>query len=253
MHPISADDIARIPLFSAVERDFLESIARNAKRLPCQARDRIVEEGDQAGALFLIAAGYFKAVTISEGGKETLLSIMGPGEVFGELSILDGQTRSATVTALQVGALVIIEQRQLLDLLHSSPVLAIQLLKGLCLRVRDLTRRCGELGSMAVPGRLAQAILRLAELHGHSEGQLVKIPVRISQQDLGALAGATRESVNKQIGAWQIARILCVEDGYLVLNDLAALRLLVLDDQLEREPRAVRQSGGARDKLPNRK
>lgn len=222
-----AKRVAEIPLFEKLDERSRRSIARLMRLRQCKARERIVWEGDPAGSLFLAISGYFKAVATNRSGKELLFSIMGPGEVFGELSVLDGEPRSATVIALQPGTLGVIEQAPLFELLRASPDLTIQIAKGLCKRVRVLSKRCESLSSMPVPGRLANVLVTLAGRHGQKNGGALRIPVRLSQQDLGSMAGATRESVNKQLRAWSDTGVVRLEKGCLVIVDLNALRTVV--------------------------
>jgi CRP/FNR family cyclic AMP-dependent transcriptional regulator len=201
--------VARIPLFSTLDQASLETIARLVSLRHCSAREHVVWEGDPSGALFLIISGHYKAFSTSPDGKELVFSLMGPGEVFGELGVLDGEPRSATVVALEAGHLGVIEQQPLLDVLHSSPALTIQIAKGLCQRVRALSKRYGDVTMFTVPARLARLLLTL---------------VHLSQELLGSMVGATRESVNKQLVAWTDAGILSKDERCIVILDPETLR-----------------------------
>jgi CRP/FNR family transcriptional regulator, cyclic AMP receptor protein len=216
--------VASIPLFASLEpadRGLVAGLLRVKRYAP---RQTVVWEGQPGGALFLALSGFFKAVTsASTDGKEMLLSIMGPGEVFGELSVLDGQPRSASIVALQASELASIERESLLELLKTSPRLAVGLIEVLAQRLRNLTKRCETISSQDVPRRLAQVLITLANKHGKTDGRAVRIPVRLSQQDLGNMVGATRESVNKQLRQWTQTGILKHESGEVVILDLRAL------------------------------
>jgi CRP/FNR family transcriptional regulator, cyclic AMP receptor protein len=215
--------VASIPLFSSLEPAALRPLAALLRPRRYSARQVVVWEGEAGGTLFLSLTGYFKAVTAGSDGKEVLLSVMGPGEVFGELSVLDGQPRSASVITIEAGELASIERPALLELMRNSPSLAIGLIEVLAQRVRNLTKRCETISSQDVSQRLAQVLVSLAEKHGQTEGQQVKIPVRLSQQDLGSMVGATRESVNKQLRKWRQIGVLRHETGCVVISNLAAL------------------------------
>lgn len=216
--------VARIPLFASLEPEARKPLARLIRVRRYAARQPVVWEGEAGGTLFLSLSGYFKAITAGRDGKEMLLSIMGPGEVFGELSVLDGQPRSASVITVEAGELASIERPALFELMASSPSLAIGLIEVLAQRVRTLTKRYETISSQDLPQRLAQVLVSLAQKHGQPDGPRVRIPVRLSQQDLGSMVGATRESVNKQLRKWTQTGVLHRETGCVVISDFPALR-----------------------------
>jgi CRP-like cAMP-binding protein len=215
---------AQIPLFSALDAAECQLIARLIRVQRYPARGTVVWEGDAGGALFFVLTGYLKALSAGADGNEVLLSVMGPGEVFGELSVLDGQPRSASVVALEASELAVVEREPLLALLRQSATLALGLIEVLTQRLRNLSKRCENISSLDIPARLAEVLLSLAERHGQPSGADVRIPVRLSQQELGNMVGATRESVNKQLRNWTQTGILRQEEGRVVISDLAALR-----------------------------
>ena len=218
------DLVARIPLFAALDADALRLISRLMKRRRYRARQVIVWEGESGGTLFCVVSGYLKAVTAGAEGKEMLLSVMGPGDVFGELSVLDGEPRSASVVAIDSAELASIEQDQLRAALSASPSLALGLLKVLSQRIRHLSRSVESISSLDVPARIARLLITLAERHGQPQGPGVKIPIKLSQQDLGSMVGATRESVNKLLRVWTAQGSLQLESGRLVLTDFEEFR-----------------------------
>jgi CRP/FNR family transcriptional regulator, cyclic AMP receptor protein len=215
--------VARIPLFAGLEPAAQKPLAGLIRVRRYAARQPVVWEGEAGGSLFLSLTGFFKAITTGRDGKEMLLSIMGPGEVFGELSVLDGQPRSASVITLEAGELASVERPALFELMATSPSLAIGLIEVLAQRVRTLTKRYETISSQDVPQRLAQVLVSLAQKHGQKDGLRVRIQVRLSQQDLGSMVGATRESVNKQLRKWTEAGVLRREAGFVVILDLPAL------------------------------
>lgn len=216
--------VAKIGLFSALEPRERRSIASLLRVQRFPARATVVWEGDAGGALFFILSGYLKAVSQGADGNEVLLSVMGPGEVMGELSVLDGSPRSASVVALEPCELAVVERGPLLALVQESPPVALGLITVLTQRLRNLTKRCENISSLDIPARLAEVLVSLAERHGERRGQDVRIPVKLSQQELGNMVGATRESVNKQLRLWTQEGTLRQEEGRVVISDLAALR-----------------------------
>jgi CRP/FNR family cyclic AMP-dependent transcriptional regulator len=221
--------IAGIPLFGSLAPDeqlLLVSLVRFRRYRP---REVVVREGEADGGLFAVISGFLKAVSSEADGNEVVLSIMGKGEVFGELSVLDGQPRSASVVALEESEVAVIDRAPLLELLASCPALAISMLGVLAQRVRALTTRCEHLTSMSVGGRLAKTLLSLAKTHGEPSGSTVRIRVRLSQQELGSMVGATRESINKLMRSWSETGVLTRESGRVVIRDVRALNSMMLD------------------------
>jgi CRP/FNR family transcriptional regulator, cyclic AMP receptor protein len=218
--------VQSIPLFATLEPEARALIARLIRVRRYSARQALFWEGEAGGALFVALSGYLKAVTSGAEGKEVLLNVMGPGEVIGELSVLDGQPRSASVIALESCQLATIEREPLLSVMRASPNLAIALVEVLAQRLRTLSKRHENISSMDISSRLADVILTLAEKHGERADGGVRLPMRLSQQDLGAMVGATRESVNKQLRHWIQDGILKQESGRVIITNFEALRSL---------------------------
>jgi CRP-like cAMP-binding protein len=151
---------------------------------------------------------------------------MGPGEVFGEIGILDGQPRSATVTTLEECEMAVVDKRAFDGLLASSPPVAIKLLAVLAGRIRELTIRVEDRAFLDIPARLAKQLLWLAGNHGTEAGTRVRIDLKLSQQELGDFIGATRESVNKNLRDWSRSGFINHERDYLEILDLDALHAI---------------------------
>jgi len=212
-------------IFSALSRRDRQALWSLAVRKSYRARQTVIRKGEQAEQIFVVVSGRLKALTHGAGGKQATLSIMGPGEVFGEVAVLDGQPRSATVTALERCELLLIDKRALYRFIESTPRVAVRLLEVLARRLRQLTERVGRVASLEVPARLARALCRLAADHGRAIGSGAwRIELRLSQQELGELVGASRETVNKQLRAWIAEGLIEKQDGKLVLLDQTALR-----------------------------
>lgn len=218
--------IASIALFAALPVDEQRLLVRLVHFRSCKRGDVIVREGDTGGGLFAVLSGCLKALSVDSEGREVVLSIMGRGEVFGELSVLDGKPRSATVQALEDSELATIARAPLLELLEASPKLAVSLLGVLAERVRNLTHRCRLLSSDDVSSRFAKILLSLATTQGETSGNAVRIRVKLSQQELGDMCGATRESVNRLIRDWREKGVLGNDAGRLVIKDLPALNAM---------------------------
>jgi len=216
--------LAQIPLLAGLEHEEQELIAPLIELRRYRARQTIVWEGEGGGSLFHVLSGYLKATTAGADGQELLLSIMGPGEVFGELSLLDGQPRSASVTTLEAVHVATLDRAPFLQLLERSPKLASSLLSVIAQRLRNLSRRAENVACLDVRGRLAQVLIFLADKYGRTVAGGVEIPFKMSQRDLGSMVGATRESVNKLLGDFGEAGIVFHVAGTLKITNLPALR-----------------------------
>jgi CRP/FNR family transcriptional regulator, cyclic AMP receptor protein len=221
--------LRRVPLLSALEPEERLLFTRLLQTRSYAARRTVVWEDERGGALFIVLSGYLKATTAGADGSELLLSIMGPGEVFGELSLLDGQPRSASVSTLQAVELAFIEREPFLQMVEGSPKLAVRLLGVLSQRLRNLSKRCENVACKDVRSRLAQALVFLADRHGRALDGRVEIPVRLSQQDLGSMVGATRESVNKLLRNWSRSGVLSHVSGRVTISNVDVLRSMSAD------------------------
>lgn len=234
-----ADDVRRVlsqaSIFTGLEPRQLDTLASLAVRKKFGARDVVLRKGDAALQIYVILRGRLKTVTSGGEGRHAAFSIMGPGEVFGEVAVLDGEPRSATITTLEPCELVIIQRNDFFHFLERAPQAAIKLLEVLARRLRRLSERVEDATFLEVPSRLAKQIVRLAERYGQKQGDNVRIELKLSQQELGDLVGATRESVNKQLRAWVTDGIMEQSTGKLVILDLEALRAIG-DGQLDLHP-----------------
>jgi CRP-like cAMP-binding protein len=214
--------LGKVPLFAEFDTDELGSLAELTKTRRYTAREVVFQQGDVGGAVFAILAGHVKVISPGPDGRDTVLAIMGPGEVFGEVSLLDGETRSATVTALEPSELAVISREVFLPFLERSPKLAIKLMQVLARRLRRLSERSEYIASLDVSARLAKTLVDLAVKYGEGDSP-VRIRVRLSQQELGEMIGATRESVNKHLRHWMEQGLTRKEGGHLLICDRAAL------------------------------
>jgi CRP-like cAMP-binding protein len=216
--------LRNVALLQGLDERALASIAALAQRKQYNARDVVVQQGDPGGELFVIVTGHLKVVSGGADGRDIALNIMGPGEVFGEISLLDGEPRSATAAALDSCELLAIHREPSMRFLESSPKTAIELLRVLTFRVRRLTERSDDVAFLRVGGRLAKRIADLVEKYGHERADgSVRLPFKLSQQEIGELVSATRETANKQLKAWEQEGLISQQNGHLVVQDLTRL------------------------------
>jgi CRP-like cAMP-binding protein len=225
MRPLT-DALARVWIFQGLAAEELSHLAAAARTRVYKPRETIVEKGDAARQLYVLLRGRAKVVTRGADGSDTGLNVMGPGEVFGEIGILDGQPRSATVSTLEECEMAVLDVEAFRDFLAAHPSVGIKLLAVLAGRVRDLTTRLEDRAFLEVPARLAKQLLWLAENHGERSGSGAHIELRLSQQELGDLIGATRESVNKYLSEWTRNGVLRQARERMEIFDLEALRAI---------------------------
>jgi CRP-like cAMP-binding protein len=220
------DSLARVWLFDGLAKDDLVRLSQLAVTRVYKARETIVSKGEPANEFFVLLRGRAKVTAQGSEGGDTAINVMGPGEVFGEIGILDGRPRSATVTTLEECEMAVVDKRAFHGLLAVSPPVAIKLLEVLAGRIRELTTRVEDRAFLDVPARLAKQLLWLAGNHGTESGARVRIELKLSQQELGDFIGATRESVNKNLRDWSRNGLIKHERDYLEILDPNALRAI---------------------------
>lgn len=183
--------------------------------------------GDAGATLMAIIAGTVQISVPSPDGKEILLTIMQPGEIFGEIGLLDGKERSADARAMTACSLAVLDRKDVVPLFDECPGAYSEVVMLLCDRIRRTTTQMAEVTLLDLPARLAKAMLRAAVAEGAASGlRLPNDRVMLSQRALGKIVGATRESVNKCLRNWQRAGLIEVVNTGIRIRDLAALEAL---------------------------
>ncbi len=225
MQRTTIDLLKKSPVFRELGVGHLAEVAALAQVTAHNRGQTIVRQGDHAESMFMIDSGFLKVLIEGRNGSLSTLGVMGEGEIFGELSLLDGGLRSATVTTMTRARLVSLDREPFLRLVQARPQVAIAIMKVLARRLRVSSVRSDDLKGMRVASRLAKQILLLAERYKQETGpSRLRVGIRLSQRELGELIGATRESVNKHLRVWRENRILTHEAGYITINDVALLR-----------------------------
>ncbi len=166
--------------------------------------------------------GLVKVVRSSERGDEMVLNTLGPAEVFGELALLDGSPRSASVVAVEATSVFMLSRATLLELMRQHPGLTDEFLRMLGKLVRRLTEQAADLAFLDLAGRLAKLLLQLAEKHGGAQDSV--LDRRLTQSDLAAMIGASRPAVNRALQSLAARGLVTVQGQTIVLRDLAGLR-----------------------------
>jgi CRP-like cAMP-binding protein len=164
--------------------------------------------------------------SVSSDGKEVTLNVINPGEIFGEIALLDGEPRSADANAIEDTLLLVVERRHFVPFLRQNEDLYLRLLAVLCSRLRRTSMALEEIALFDLPVRLARVLLKLAGDYGRTAGNATRIDLKLSQRDLSNLVAASRESVNKQLRTWRESGAVDMEDGFIVLRQPDELRRL---------------------------
>ena len=198
--------------------DELEQLLVYARLERYTAGQMLFKKGDPGTSLMAILAGRVKISTLSADGEEVVLNILGPGQVFGEIALLDGKARTANATAIETSELVALDRGDFLPFLEQHSEIATRLIAVLCERLRWVSDIYDDVVFINVPARLAKKLLILAREFGvETSGGAIEINIQLSQTDLGKMMGKTRESVNKVMREWQDRGLIRVENGYIKL------------------------------------
>ena len=213
-----------VPLFSSLDEEQLAYVARHLRPMKFAERDIIVHRGAPGDALFILVSGRVKVAYLDD-EDETIIAVMRTGDFFGELSVLDGEKRSADVVALEATEVLVLAAADFHECIQAYPAIALSLLQQLAARVRRDTRWIRSLSSQDVYGRIAQQLLYLAETHGADQDGGRRILLRLTQNDLAGIVGASRESVNKAIGYFKQKGYITVDSSYhITIFNADALR-----------------------------
>jgi CRP/FNR family cyclic AMP-dependent transcriptional regulator len=216
--------LATVPLFSSLTGDQLAAVAVRLKRRQFEERDVIIRQDDPGDAMFVLVSGRVK-VSVQEGEGETILAVLGAGDCFGELALVDGERRSADVVAVEPTEVLILSTQDFQDSVREMPGIAFGLLREMAGRLRRSNQWVRSLSSQDVYGRIAAQLLHLADTHGVDVPGGRRILLRLTQNDLAAIIGSSRESVNKAVGYFKTKRVISVDTSYhITIHDTDSLR-----------------------------
>ena len=211
------------PIFCDLAPEALEQLCHYAKQATLKRGATIFAKGDPGNSLIGVVSGTVKISVSSPDGRSAILNLIGAGEIFGEMSVLDGQARSADATANTNCEIFVIDRREFLPFVRSQPELAMKFIELLCTRLRWTSDQVEQVILQNLPGRLASALIRLTEKHkAEPKGRTIAV----TQQEISEMVGMTRESINKQLRAWAAREWVRLEHGAIVVLDVAMLREL---------------------------
>ena len=218
--------LANVGLFSDFSVKQLEAVSLVARKKTLQRREELFHKGDHGGEVYVVASGKLKALTTSAEGDDVVFSILGPGEVFGEVALLGATPRTATVSAIEDCRLLVIDRRDFMSFLRTNHEVSVKLLSVLAMRLKRVSELVEDTLFLNLPLRLAKKLLSLSHAYGEEVAEGIRIDLRLSQEEWGDLVGTTRESINKQLRNWTEAGIIRVDGGYLVILNPVELEKL---------------------------
>jgi CRP/FNR family transcriptional regulator, cyclic AMP receptor protein len=221
------DALLGCPLFAAMRPEELDEILNFASERRVRRGQMVFRRGDSGSSMMVVLRGRIRISSVSAEGKEVTLNVINPGEVSGELALLDGKPRSNDGAATEDTLLLVVERREFMPFLARNQDLMLRLLAVLCEKVRRTSMALEEIALFDLPVRLARVLLKLAEDYGRPCSTGTRIDLKLSQRDLSNLVASSRESVNKHLRVWRENGWVDLEDGFLVLRRPAELERLI--------------------------
>lgn len=218
------DVVRKAPLFAALDDADVSALQATMSTSRLGRGEVLFREGEQGDRLYVIQSGKVKLGRSSADGRENLVAILGPGEMFGELSVFDPGPRNATATAVAETHLIGLGNDALQQFLLARPPVAQSLLAALARRLRRTNDSLADLVFTDVPGRVAKALLDLSERFGRPVEEGVLVAHDLTQEELAQLVGASRETVNKALADFATRGWLRLEARAVVLLDVDRLR-----------------------------
>ena len=228
----TADFLATVPLLSRIDAAELQRLAALTRERQYAKGSVILFENDPGDSLFIVRQGRVKVVLVGEDGREVILGVLGPGEYFGELSLIDEQPRSAHVIAMEDSTLLMLRSDDFRRRVEATPAMAWSLLLELSRRLRRADGKIGALVLLDVPGRIARLLLDVADESG---GERITKP--LTHQTIANMIGASRETVSRAIAEFQESGWITVERRLISIADRAGL---------ERRAAGAREVGASR-------
>ena len=222
---MSTDDVlSRAPLFAALDRESAAALRTSVSELELSKGQVLFSEDQTGDRLYVVLEGKIKLARTSVDGRENLLSVLGPGEMFGELSLFDPRPRTASAIALTDVRLAGLGHDDLRPWLTGRPEVALHLLRALAQRLRRTNDVLADLVFTDVPGRVAKQLLDLADRFGQKTDEGIRVHHDLTQEELAQLVGASRETVNKALADFAQRGWLRIEAKAVVIMDMERLR-----------------------------
>jgi CRP/FNR family cyclic AMP-dependent transcriptional regulator len=220
----TANFFAEGTLFNNLSSEELRQLAHIARERRFDRGQVIFYEGDLGGSLYIIVTGAVKIVVMADDGREHILGLLNPGDFFGEVSLIDGEPRSATAMALENVSVVMISRDDFIRLLRENPEMSLKIMVTLCERLRKTDKHVESLAFLSAPGRVAQVLLNLAEPHAQGQNKNITVSHRITRQEFASLAGTSRETLTRVLMDFQDDELIRLEKNKIHIYDRLRLK-----------------------------
>jgi CRP/FNR family cyclic AMP-dependent transcriptional regulator len=216
---VSTAVLKAVPLFASFPEDQLRMLTTMVTRRSASRSTTIMAGGDATDSLYIVLSGRLKVMMSDSDGKEVILSILGPGEFFGEMGLIDDEPRSASVVTIEPCELLSISKRDFKKCLSDNAEMSMAVMRGLVRRLREADRKIGSLALLDVYGRVARLLLDMAE---NVNGEKV-VTKRLPKQDIAKMIGASREMVSRVMKDLQTGGYIEMRGSNIVLRDTIML------------------------------
>jgi len=214
-------------LFGKLSPNEIDTLISYSRVERYRAGREIFAKGSPGQSLMAVLRGSVKISSLSVGGKEVVFAIYNEGEIFGDMSVLDGGERSADATAMTDCELLVLSRRDILPLLERRADLCMILLKVLCHRLRQTSEQVEDVVFRHLESRVAKALLQLVERVGLRALNSPSVELHVSQRELGSMAGGSRESVNKILQNWHRQGLIDISKGSIIIRNVEAIERLI--------------------------
>jgi CRP-like cAMP-binding protein len=229
MQPDAADFLEGMPLFAGLNPEQRHAIGTRLRRRSFAPGVTLFHQDMPGSSMYLIETGRVRVFILGRTGIEITVNVLGPGDIFGELALLDNKPHSATALTIEPCVIWLLARADLEEFLERYPVLARALLGILAERVRSVTHLVETMAFQDVQGRLAYRILFLAEHHGCLSPAGIEIAVPLTQAELATMVGASRESVNKALMALRSRALIRVDGSHITVINTEGLQKMIFD------------------------
>ena len=214
-------------LFGKLSSNEIDTLISYARVTRYSIGREIFAKGSPGQSLMAVLSGSVKISSLSVGGKEVVFAIYNAGDIFGDMSVLDGGERSADATAMTDCELLVLSRRDIVPLLEKRADLCMILLKVLCHRLRQTSEQVEDVVFRHLESRVAKALLQLVERVGLRALNSPSVELHVSQRELGSMAGGSRESVNKILQNWHRQGLIDISKGSIMIRNVEAIERLI--------------------------
>jgi CRP/FNR family cyclic AMP-dependent transcriptional regulator len=218
--------LSRMPLFAGLSKSELHMVAQITKRQHYARHQVIIKSSERGNVFFLLTKGIVRVSVEGSRGKEVILGVLYPNDFFGEMAVLDGLPRSATVTAMEETAVLVISRKDFLEWIRKVPQVAAKMIVTLSLRLRRTDQKVGTLAFLKAPRRVARTLLDLGHAQGRPTQGGIAVDLLFTRQELAELAGVSRETFARLLTKFQQMGVVMIERRKLLIADIRKLEEL---------------------------